>query len=540
MSTPQLSARNPFRAPTVTPNPTGASVSSSVPPYNTLPPLTASLTGGSTISSPPSYSSEPEAGPPSPHEDSPEALPELTPRISPARLSHNARLSTETLPRRSRPQHQPTTIAVPSLPPRQSLNVVLSPQPSSVRTPPTVDLPRDAIPPPAYSPAPDVSGGELVVELGPRRPFQRAPEPFLSFPIPQIRPRQELQLPQPEPPRLAPRPSTASLSSRLPHSPMSDFSRDFYNAGVTTSRPPDTQRERPRREPPPRSPTSDFARDFYSEGTAFLPPPDTQREQSNQNRFDHPSLPSPGSSHSEMSGFARDFYSAGTATPPSPGTQQEQPHRPQYDPPPGPPPLPRRPRAASTPNANRPTAAPARDGRPTTTPTPGRPLLFNGKTLVYSESYLCQKCQNTGYKGFDPSHPCRKCWDRFGTPYTAILDSSPWGGQGTGTTSQSQQGRSFQRPLPALKPPQARLPPLPVADAYRLPRCSSRAWRCGTRRVPMPFGVPPPPDAAVVLPGDKRIGGRLCWQCGGRGKTPFLIFDELPCETCGGIGRLLN
>ena len=61
-----------------------------------------------------------------------------------------------------------------------------------------------------------------------------------------------------------------------------------------------------------------------------------------------------------------------------------------------------------------------------------------------------------------------------------------------------------------------------------------------TGPVILPYGAVPPPGAAVVMPGDSRIGGTLCLRCGGRGTTPFLIFDEMPCETCGGIGRLFN
>ncbi|KAH9988549.1 hypothetical protein BJV77DRAFT_1021401 [Russula vinacea] len=187
-------------------------------------------------------------------------------------------------------------------------------------------------------------------------------------------------------------------------------------------------------------------------------------------------------------------------------------------------------------------SAPSSDGRPTTTPTPGHPLLRNGKTLVYPETYLCPKCtfltpsstcryprlspqmrkgQNTGYKNYDPSHPCRKCWDRFSKPFTSILASSPWGSQGSGAMSQSERGRTFQRPLPAFKPPQVQ-PPRPMPGAY--PQLSPPVMQ----------------SATVVMPGDPRIGGRLCWRCGGRGVTPFLIFDEITCDTCMGIGRLMN
>ena len=455
------SSRNPFRTPAVTPNPTGtsalSSTSTALPPYSSNP-------ARSSISSPPSYTSAPAGDPGSDDEESPEALPELTPRI-------------------------PSRGAPPYLPPRPSA----ADTPPASRTP-TIDDPIPESAPPAYSLAPDVGGGELVVQLGPRRPFQRAPEPFMEFPTPQT---QQQEQPQPQPPRFA-----------------------------------------PPQGPPPGS----------------LPAPAPERPLS------------------QMSDFAREFYSAGTATPPPSVTQQQQQQSQQtrYAPPPGAPPLPRR-RATSTSSGAGSTAPPASDGRPTTTPTPGHPLLRNGQTLVYPESYLCSKCmhftrsscraapcsltcsisnarkkgQNTGYKNFDPTHPCRKCWDRFGKPFTSILASSPWSGRGD-SGSASQRGRSFQRPLPAFRPPQASSPlppppPPPPGVCLASPGPSvSGLQRSSSRAMPLQFGSTPPPGSTVVMPGDPRIGGRLCWQCGGRGTTPFLIFDELPCETCGGIGRLLN
>ena len=155
---------------------------------------------------------------------------------------------------------------------------------------------------------------------------------------------------------------------------------------------------------------------------------------------------------------------------------------------------------------------------------------------------------NTGYKNNDPSHPCRKCWDRFGKLFSSILASSPWGDRGAAASSQSQHGRTFQRPLPAFKPPQARTvaaqprqPPPPGGFVPPPQRTGPPAQTYGVAPPPvLPYGVAPPPGASVVMPGDSRIGGRRCWRCGGRGTTPFLIFDELPCDTCGGVGRLFD
>jgi len=276
----QLSTHNPFRTPVVTPNPTGAS---SVPPYSSVLP--------SSVSSPPSYSD--------PHSDdeSPEALPDLTPRIPSARPSRLAAQNTG-LP--------------PSLPPRSSSSTPAPPLPSNGSYDPPPDLPTDGIPetaPPAYSVTPNVSGGELVVEQGPRRPFQRAPEPLLQLPPQQEQvQQQQLQPPQPQPPRFAPPPVSPGSSPVRPQSQLSDFAQDFYSAGTTAA-----------------------------------------------------------------------------------AIAAEQPQQPRYAPPPGPPP-PHRPRAASTSSGAGSTAPSASDGRPTTTPTPGHPLLRNGKTLVYPENYVCQKC----------------------------------------------------------------------------------------------------------------------------------------------------
>jgi hypothetical protein len=463
------SSNNQFRTQFATPNLTGASAFSSTgpPSYTSAPPP--------SFSGPPSYSADDDDDDDDDADDadeSPEALPELTPRIPSGRPSQLSAQNTGN-------SHS----APPSLPPRPTSSS--SGPPLSSNRPQTDDIlsSTDGIPesaPPAYSVTPDVSGGELVVQQGPRRPFQRAPEPLLQLSTPPSQQQQQgqqqhLQPPQPQPPQFAP------------------------PAGLPPSR--------------------------------------------------------PGRPNSQLSDFAQDFYNAGPAA-------QQQSQQPRYAPPPGSPPRP--PRPASTSSGAGSTAPPVSDGRPTTTPTPGHPLLRNGKTLVYPENYLCQKCTfhypspsycspifychktrkglNTGYKNNDPSHPCRKCWDRFNKPFTSVLASSPWGVQASsGSESQSQRGRTFQRPLPAYKPPQARAqPPQPPMPGSYPPHSPSGMQSPISRPMPTPFAGVPPPGSTVVMPGDPRIGGRLCWRCGGRGTTPFLIFDEMTCETCGGIGRLVN
>ncbi|GAA5944916.1 Hua1p [Sporobolomyces koalae] len=160
---------------------------------------------------------------------------------------------------------------------------------------------------------------------------------------------------------------------------------------------------------------------------------------------------------------------------------------------------------------------------PSTTPTPGQPLLYHGQLLVYPlRRDPCPKCSNTGYKPFvsysaagytgdDPNHPCRKCWANFGQPYSQALKHS----------HNPIAPENYQRPL--------RLWSTPSGGTFHAPQV-----------VPAPsrlFNASQPP--LVVRPGDPRIGGMLCRTCGGDGLVmgPF-IFDEVTCSTCRGTGRV--
>ncbi|KAH9815598.1 hypothetical protein DFH28DRAFT_1126358 [Melampsora americana] len=113
---------------------------------------------------------------------------------------------------------------------------------------------------------------------------------------------------------------------------------------------------------------------------------------------------------------------------------------------------------------------------PTTIPTHGRPLLYDDRVLVYPPSHLffCSKCCNTGYKGFDPARPCRKVnvgknMDNFGQRSKALSNPNQL---------------NLQRPLPPIQ------------------------------------GNPINPNSALIVrPGDARIGGRLCWNCNGKGES---------------------
>ncbi|TFY69330.1 hypothetical protein EVG20_g3188 [Dentipellis fragilis] len=258
-----------------------------------------------------------------------------------------------------------------------------------------------------------------------------------------------------------------------------------------------------------------------------------------------------------LSEFAREFYEAGAAVPGQADTEGagEGSSRPRYAPPPGEPPV-RRPRSASAnPGAGTSASASAsagadEDGRPTRTPVPGHPLLRDGQVLVYPTGHECTKCRNTGYKNFDPGHPCRTCWSRFGRPFTGALQYLPWGSSSASSNSRGAK-QTYQRPLPSFTPPH-----LASTSSVSVPSSSGYPGNNAHRRVvsqpmrtpgmtapPSPqraqvlgWGQRPPPGALVLQPGDARLGGRLCWNCRGSGVVTMFIFEE-QCDVCRGVGR---
>lgn len=159
---------------------------------------------------------------------------------------------------------------------------------------------------------------------------------------------------------------------------------------------------------------------------------------------------------------------------------------------------------------------------------------------------------NTGFKKSDPSHPCHKCWDRYAKPYAGALVYTPWSND---TARPSNSNTTFQRPLPPFRPlkhsrshshvhnrsisdttvvrahPQTQLQ---SPYGHSLSPVSSPPPQL---HVASPYSLPPP-GATIVQPGDPRIGGRICYKCGGRGLVPFFLFDETTCVTCGGVGRI--
>ena len=58
--------------------------------------------------------------------------------------------------------------------------------------------------------------------------------------------------------------------------------------------------------------------------------------------------------------------------------------------------------------------------------------------------------QNPGYKNYDPSHPCSRCWEKYATPFSGPITYASWS-----TDGQSGSSPSFQRPLHTFRAPQA-------------------------------------------------------------------------------------
>ncbi|KAI0792208.1 hypothetical protein C8Q75DRAFT_792307 [Abortiporus biennis] len=408
-----------------------------------------------------------------------------------------------------------------------------TPEPSSSQV--DVDTLTEELPP-AYTPAPDVYHGETTVELGPRRPFQQAPPPLQT-----LQPIQTQQTGWP--------PYTTGPNN------WSGF------PGLQTQ--------------------------STGSNSRFAPPPRHPRSPTRSHNLRRPSPSRP------VSDFARDFYAAGGDVDPIVVSAEDAGSRAssasvQFAPPPGQPPSTSSSRSTASSNGGVPN-----DGKPTKSPVPGHPLLLNGKVLVYPAHYECPKCRNTGYKNFDPSQPCNKCWQRYSKTYTGAITYAPWS---SSANTPSDSNTSLQRPLPSFAPPQANLrqtrslhrPSQSMgnmtgssqaglsrsASSSRLDSGYPGASAQHSRVLPLPGGgiplssyldnlgrsvnsninaalggptprvatgyAPPPPGAQSYRPGDPRIGGRLCWRCGGSGTISFLVFDERSCPVCDGIGRTFN
>ncbi|EDR13924.1 uncharacterized protein LACBIDRAFT_305132 [Laccaria bicolor S238N-H82] len=443
--------------------------------------------------------------------------------------------------------------------------------------------------PPAYSPRPDAYTGETTVEYGPSRPFQPAP----------TQPRQSnsnwLAAPTSPPPQSGQRSPgslmslinqiTGELTTQLTMARNSAVaarnealagSQRTGSNGQWNSYPGQSQRGH-LASPPPQHPAYSLQ---HSSSSSLHPPPNLpprsnllppppRHPSSSVTNFTRPVSDSmtpplpPRRRHS--SEFARDFYAAGPLEAVSnpdvgsaSGSESGVRHTRSVS------------ESGGSSSASRNGAATdwgGDDGRPTTTPTPGHPLLHNGKLLVYPKGYECNKCHNTGYKSNDPLNPCKKCWGKHAKPFTGPLVYASFSGpdatgnfqrplpaqshsshsrntltknsrppSGTGASSQASSSSGYN-PTYISPPP----PPVPYPPNVNVPHPSTP-----NPNVPYPPNISypsrngPPPGAVVYTSGDPRLGGRLCWRCDGRGSVSFMLFDRETCTTCGGVGRVFD
>jgi len=240
------------------------------------------------------------------------------------------------------------------------------------------------------------------------------------------------------------------------------------------------------------------------------------------------SLPSMAS----RSDFALDFYAAGS------GSGENLLAETASAPPAGPP--------LSTRQASA-TQSVLDDGRPTSQPRPGHPLLKDGNLLVYTKGYECKKCHNMGYIGGNPKKPCNPCWKKYAKPFSGpLVYSFP------ANSASSSLASNLQKPLPHVLPSAPPVASSSASQPARLTRNNpSTNSQCKPRNPPTapPIRpVPPPVQSAPVVPaafgstvtyyaGDPRIGGTLCWKCGGQGSFEMFIFRET-CPICAGVGRV--
>jgi hypothetical protein len=317
--------------------------------------------------------------------------------------------------------------------PQPSSPVVIGPVASIPNRDPDPDvlgLSEDA--PPAYTIAADVRHGESTLEVGPRRPFQPAPQPPRQHLSPDSVPggrshshERSQSHSRTEQPSFWQQLATLALSDRPPRRPSSAGPPVTSSSGTArsdwlafpgqqvSSNSNNSSRIVP--VPPPRHPsssslgssprtraraTSEFARDFYATGPATglgnrdAPLPDLPADASSSDTLypPPPGRPPVASSSIERevssthlsstpahtgttSEFALDFYAADPALIPLDTGST-------YAPPPGPPPS-----TASGSNGI------PDDGKPTRTPVPGHPLLKDNQVLVYPAGHNCEKCE---------------------------------------------------------------------------------------------------------------------------------------------------
>lgn len=169
-----------------------------------------------------------------------------------------------------------------------------------------------------------------------------------------------------------------------------------------------------------------------------------------------------------------------------------------------------------------------------------RPSLGNCSS-TNSFILLLLSGHNTGYKHYDPLHPCKKCWSKYAKPFSGPLVYSYSSAPDTSNTHNT----NLQKPLPlsasepspsnrrAVPPP---LPPRRASFSQYGDNPQYAPYVRGPAPTPISGWAPPPPGSVVFRPGDPRIGGMLCWLCHGKG-TKNIFIDVINCPACDGCGR---
>ena len=264
--------------------------------------------------------------------------------------------------------------------------------------------PAPSEPPPAYTPSANQYMGEATVEFGPNRPFQPAPPPLmtpqptgLGYGFPPVQ-----SLPQMSTggsanswsnyPGRARRNNVEYAGSLIPP-PRHPLSPTRTGTPRVSSAPPPQLRPLNNSDHRPSRPLSEFAQDFYAAGGDVVAPADDDSRDTRRTSY----VSSTSSGHDEPEHFERERRERPNA-PPTPSSSFAPPSGPpplsqslsssQYTPPSDPPPS----TSSTSTSVRNNQQRPADDGKPTSSPTPGRPLLHRGRVLVYPLNYECHKC----------------------------------------------------------------------------------------------------------------------------------------------------
>lgn len=403
MTTLQPSTHNPFRSNQQTPASTGSQAPSSPPPPFTDSPSSAPVAsavsgtapqGNGHTSDPPTQSPQPNNRPQNPDADDFGLDTELPPAYTPAADTYHGEATIEYGPVRPFQRPPPAPRIQPQLVPQPTGQSVAS-STSSSQTPNVISTPSRR----ARGPISLLS--DLAGEL----------ERQLTLTAREIsRPTTYRQTGYSSTPPL--QPSNTGRSWNAYPGQQQSYQRPSYGPVIpnhTGYRPPAPPRHpseqlharsvsspatSPALSPPsvPEVATSDFARDFYAAGSDVSVVTEPTGNTNINASHSTPNLQSPPGAYPPPAGPPP--RRSGLYPPPSgppPGSLS------QYAPPSGPPPpLPQRPRTTSpTHGSSSGSGSRPNDGRPTQVPTPGHPLMRDGKVLVYPNGYVCDKCKLT-------------------------------------------------------------------------------------------------------------------------------------------------